>query len=203
MPEPFPLAQTRFESSLPMAFVAAANWSRNVGPQRKRNVVLHSMEWAEKGDTAEQCAAYFAGQKTTPEATRSSAHFCIDSNSIVMCVRPELVAWHAPGANQLGIGIEHAGFARQSAAEWRDDFSSKMLALSAKLCAELCQHFRIPVEFVDRTDLRAGLMGITTHAEVTLAFAKSTHMDPGVGFPMRDYLALVRSHTIASSGLEV
>jgi N-acetyl-anhydromuramyl-L-alanine amidase AmpD len=189
-----------FVLRLPHLTIPAANWQRNAGPQRKRWIVLHSMEAPEKGDTAESVAQWFGGLRgAAPEA---SAHYCVDNDSIVECLAAELVAWHAPGANQLGIGIEHAGFAKQTREQWLDAYGRAMLALSAKLTAALCQHFQIPVEYVDADDLRHQLTGITTHQQVSVAFGKSTHSDPGPAFPMRDYLDLVRAETDAGTGFE-
>lgn len=192
-----------FATRLPHAIVLATNWSRDVGPQRKNLIVLHAMECAEKGDSAESVGQYFQRQKTT-DAVRSSAHFGVDSNSIVQYVPAERIAWHAPGVNARAIGVEHAGFVRQSAAQWLDEYGKSMLALSAQLVAELCEHFQIPCEFVDAEDLRAGLTGITTHAQVTLAYPdKGSHTDPGPEFPLRWYLDQVRKHTANGAWAEV
>ena len=152
-------------------------------------IVLHSMEAGEASSTAENVAAWFAGSS----APMASAHFCIDNDSIVQCVRVRDVAYHAPGASRHGIGLEHAGYARQSPDEWADPYSAAMLARSAKLAAYLADLCGIPVEYVDREGLKAGKPGFTTHNEVTYAFRKSTHTDPGKGFPMDSYLDAVRA----------
>ncbi len=174
-----------------LPFIEAANWQRDVGPQTKRNIVLHSIECAEASTAAENTAKWFAGRLGV--APRTSAHACVDDDSIVQCVPWERIAWHAPGCNKQGIGIEHAGWARQTPEQWRDDYSRRMLQRSAWLVARLCAQFQIPVVFVDAGGLVLGEAGITTHAEVTRAFGKSDHTDPGVAFPMTDYLRLVRS----------
>jgi len=172
-------------------FMEAANWQRDVGPQTKRNIVLHCIECAEASTAAENTAKWFAGQRGP--APMVSAHACVDDDSIVQCVPWERIAWHAPGANRFGIGIEHAGWARQTAEQWRDDYSRRMLQRSAWLVARLCAQFRLPVVFVDAAGLLREELGITTHVEVNRAFKKSDHTDPGAAFPMADYLALVRS----------
>jgi hypothetical protein len=156
-------------------------------------VVIHTMEAIEKPTTATAVATWFAG----PSAPMASAHYCIDNLHVVQCVRDDDVAWHAPGVNHNAIGIEHAGYAKQSAAEWNDPFSAAMLELSAKLIAGLCMSYGLPIEFVDRVGLLAGKRGITTHAEVTAAFHKSDHTDPGAHFPMASFIELVRSYATA------
>lgn len=176
-------------------FVQATNWTRAAPAPRKLWVVIHAMEYPEKPDSAEWCARYFAGKEGP--APRASAHACVDSDSIVQCVAWDQVAWHAPGANREGIGIEHAGYARQGLADWQDLYSRQMLDVSAWLVAQLCTRFRIPIEFVAAADLRAREPGITTHAEVTRAWPdKGTHQDPGRGFPMGDYLRRVRHYAL-------
>jgi len=181
-----PAVTHRFNPSA-IPFVEARYWQRDVGPQDKKLIVIHCMEYPETATSTEWCAAFFAG----PDSPKSSAHYAVDSDSVVCMVQPELIAWHAPGANKHGIGIEHAGYARQSRAQWLDDYSLAMLMLSAQLSAHLCERFKIPARYVQGEQLRRGMPGITTHAEVSRTFELSTHWDPGPHFPMSDYLAWV------------
>ena len=170
--------------TIPM--VQARNYTR--GRSNAIDVlVIHTMESPEKPDTAESVAHWFAG----PTAPQASAHYCIDDNSIVQCVRDEDVAWHAPGANHNGLGFEHAGRAAQTAHDWSDAYSTKMLALSAELVAEKCKEHHIPVVWLQPADLRAGRRGITGHVQVSDAFKRSDHRDPGTQFPVEAYLELV------------
>ncbi len=149
-------------------------------------IVIHTMEMDEKGDTAESCARWFQNP-----IAKVSAHYCVDVDSIVQCVRDQDVGWHAPGANHDGIGIEHAGRAAQTGRDWSDDYSKKMLERSAGLVAELCRAYKIPVTWLYAADLLAGKRGITTHAAVSDAFKRGTHWDPGKNFPVERYLGLV------------
>lgn len=173
-----------------LPYLEAAHWSRNVGPVVKDQLVIHAMEWAEKGDTAEQCARFFHDQP--PEGkVKTSAHACVDDDSIVQCVPWDRIAWHAPGANKRGIGVELAGFGRQTLAQWADAYSVRMLDRAAWLVAELCRRHPIPIAELTVTGLITGKGGITTHARVSTAFAKSDHTDPGEHFPMSTFLDLV------------
>jgi hypothetical protein len=149
-------------------------------------IVIHDMEMPEKGDTAEACARMFS---TTDR--QASAHYTVDSDSIVNCVHDHDIAWHAPGANHNGIGIEHAGYARQTTGEWDDPYSRAMLTVSAALTAELCLKYGLPHVFVPAQGILRGLRGFTTHWEVSKAFKQSDHTDPGPNFPMAHYLDLV------------
>lgn len=172
-----------------MSFIQARNFTR--GRSNPIDVlVVHTMESPEKPDTAEAVARWFAGS-TAPQA---SAHYCIDSNSIVQCVQDNDVAWHAPGANHNGLGFEHAGRAAQGPAQWSDDYSTKCLELSAGLAARKCVEYRIPVVWLSVSDLLAGRRGITGHLQVSQAFKRSDHHDPGTQFPIERYLRLIRRH---------
>ena len=151
-------------------------------------IVVHTMEMDEKGETAENCAQWFRN----PSA-RVSAHYCVDADSIVQCVRDQDVAWAAPGANSDGIQIEHAGRAKQTGRDWSDPYSTAMLERSAQLVADLCATYKIPITWLYAADLVAGKRGITTHDAVSKAFKRGTHWDPGTGFPSERYLALVRA----------
>jgi N-acetylmuramoyl-L-alanine amidase len=169
-----------------MDFIQACHYT----PCPKRAVdllVIHDMEMPEKPDTAERCANFFAG----PNAPQASAHFCVDVDSVVQCVKLMDIAWHAPGANHNGVGIEHAGYAAQTPTDWADDYSEKMLQVSAALTADLCKEFAIPHAFVDAAGLLKGYRGFTTHWEVTKAWHQSDHTDPGPNFPIQHYLELV------------
>lgn len=171
-----------------MHFHQARNYTRGPRHCRIDLIVIHTMESPEKPSTAEDVAAWFAG----PNSPQASAHYCIDSNSIVQCVRDDDIAWHAPGANHNGLGFEHAGRAAQGRRGWDDLYSQAELHLSAELAAKKCHEFDIPPVWLHPSDLIAGKRGITSHANVTLAFHKSDHTDPGPSFPAAHYAALVR-----------
>jgi N-acetyl-anhydromuramyl-L-alanine amidase AmpD len=170
-------------------FVQARNYTKAQPGRGIRWIVVHTMEAPEKGATAENIAHYFATTRN-----KVSAHYCIDGDSIIQCLQTRDVAWAAPGANRHGIQLEHAGYARQSRADWLDDYSQRMLRLSAELCGRiLIPKFQIPAQFVGATGLKAGRPGITTHAAVSEAFGQSSHWDPGPAFPMDLYIKQVRS----------
>lgn len=173
-----------------MQFVQARNYTK--GPRRGpvRFIVIHSMESHETTKTAENVASWFAG----PSAPKASAHYCIDSDSIVQCVSEEDIAWHAPGVNADGIGIELAGRAAQSREDWLDDFGTRMLEHAADLIADICSRHDIPAEYVGAEGLRTKTPGLVGHVDATVAFGKvGGHVDPGPHFPWDHLLALVRA----------
>ncbi len=181
-------------------FRQALNYTRANRTEMKWGVI-HSMEGAESATKAESVSQWFAGENSRFPAPKSSAHYAFDCDSVVQMVREKDVAWHAPGANRYGVGFEHAGRARQTTAQWLDAFSRPMLMQSSWVMAAFCRRWNLPIVFVDRHDVSAGRRGITTHGEVTHAFKKSTHTDPGPNFPMEWYLACVReAHSILDPG---
>lgn len=178
--------------------IHAANFTR---VERKPNlIVVHTMESSEKPGTARAVARWFAG--ASGEAPQASAHYCVDGSEIIQCVEDNLIAWHAPGANARGIGIEHAGRAAQTAAEWDDLESNRILRRSAALVAELCLSYKIPTERIGPAEIKAGKPGICGHADVTAAFPDKGHghSDPGPNFPWDAYLIAVRAE-IRSPGV--
>ena len=153
-------------------------------------VMLHTMEATEKPTTAEAVARWFAGRSGTPP--RASAHYCCDDDSIVLCVDETDVAWACGGANRFGVHYELAGYAKQSAKDWGDDFSQTMLRRAAKQAAVTAARWGIPVVKIGPTEMRAGHSGFCGHIDGTKAFDKSTHYDPGPDFPWDDFLVLVK-----------
>jgi peptidoglycan hydrolase-like protein with peptidoglycan-binding domain/N-acetyl-anhydromuramyl-L-alanine amidase AmpD len=175
----------------PRVFIQAKNYGKGRTAQID-TIVIHTMEAAEKPDTAERVAQWLA----SPGAPMASAHYCIDADSVVQCVLDGDTAFHAPGVNQRAIGVEHAGFARQTPEDWADPYSQTMMRRSAALVASLCARHQVPIRFVDVDALKAGEPGITTHNAVSLAFRRSSHTDPGPGFPIHRYLAMVREYFV-------
>lgn len=174
-----------------ISFVQARNYTR-VSPTPPRAIdvlVLHTMESAEKPTTAEDVSFWFAGAN----APRASAHFCLDQDSTVQCVRESDVAWHAPGANHNGLGIEHAGRAAQTPEQWSDEASVLILERSALLAAKLAHKYKIPIARLDTAALQRKERGLCGHIDVTNAFPGPgrTHWDPGPSFPWALYLGLV------------
>jgi N-acetyl-anhydromuramyl-L-alanine amidase AmpD len=201
-------------------FVRARHYAV-AGRKRVDLIVLHSAEIGESLDGAEAIARGFARQRflhtcpackadnggapscpkcgTASRENKSSAHFSVDADSIVQSVRETDIANHAPGVNPVSIGIEMAGRARQTAAEWDDDFSRSVIARTAKLTAAQCKRWDIPIVFVPSDALLRWVRGITLHSAVSEAFKRSNHRDPGEFFPLQRFLDLVitYSHQVA------
>lgn len=149
-----------------------------------RLIVIHDMEVRESATTAETVARMFA---TTDRD--ASAHYCIDQDSVVQGVEVMDTAWAAPGANADGIQLEHAGYARQSRAEWLNDLGT--LRQSARLSAQLAARFNIPLRRLSTLQVKDGTSkGFVGHNDVSNAFRLSDHTDPGPNFPWDTYFAM-------------
>ena len=168
-------------------------------PRKIQYIVMHDMEAPEGVHTAENVAEYF---HTMTDGRQASAHFCVDEDSIVQCVQCKDVAWHAPGCNSNGIGIELAGYSRFSRKDWLNPQNLATLENAARLIAwVLHPKFHIDLKWVlEPADLvkhngDPSFTGITTHATVSKAFHKSDHMDPGDGFPYNEFMEMIRKNS--------
>ncbi len=168
-------------------FVESPNTTRATG-RAIDVVVMHTMEVAERPGAADICARWFASP-----ASQVSAHYCVDAESVIRCVREKDIAWHARGGNTASIGVELAGFASQTTRDWRDAYSTAVLERAAGLVADICRRRRIPLRWLVADDLRVGRRGLTGHSEVSKAYRKSDHWDPGDGFPIQVFVDEVRA----------
>lgn len=157
-------------------------------------VVIHDMEFPKKAGAAEWCANYFQN----PEHGKS-AHYAVDDQEVIQMVDEADGAWHTPGflggreINRFSVGIEHAGFANQTEAQWLDGYSKPELLRSAALVADICKRHNIPIRFLSAADLQAGeTHGITGHWQCTQASGSGDHTDPGPNFPWDWYIAEVK-----------
>ncbi len=153
-------------------------------PRTVRLIVIHSAEFPERENAAEGIARYFQN----PDKP-SSAHLCIDNNSIIQCVYDRDVAYAAPGCNSDGIQIELAGYGKQSESEWRDFYGIALLALASDAVAQYAIKFDIPLVHLTNAQLKAGKRGIIGHAQASAVYKRSDHTDPGEGFPWSYFLA--------------
>jgi N-acetyl-anhydromuramyl-L-alanine amidase AmpD len=171
-------------------FIQAANFTK-LWPQKRAVptlIIVHTMEAPETPHTALNVASWFAGMN----APRASAHYCLDDAATIQCVRESDVAWAAPGANNNGIHLEHAGYAKFGAADWANDYSKAMLERSAQLAAQIMKRYPIPAVHLTVDQLKAGERGFCGHIDVTNAFCGGKgHTDPGGSYPWDSYLARV------------
>ncbi|MFB6811000.1 N-acetylmuramoyl-L-alanine amidase [Streptomyces sp. NPDC056387] len=113
---------------------------------------------------------------------QASAHYIVGQDGrIEQMVRELDVAFHSGNRsmNERSVGIEHEGFVDRP-----QDFTDALYAASARLAADVCHRYGIPV---DRTH-------ILGHSEVPGA----DHTDPGPHWDWNRYLGLVRAELAAT-----
>lgn len=126
----------------------------------------------------------------------ASAHYVVDPNETVQVVYDSVVAYHAP-PNEHSIGVEMCDMpSTTNKARWKGKNHRKMLKRAAKLVAQLCLAYDVPIQKINAADLRAGKHGICGHVNVSHAWHETTHWDPGV-FPWRRFIRMVRKYAKA------
>ena len=148
---------------------------------------IHTMEAPEAGTTAESVARYLANP-----AVQASAHWCVDNNSRVRGVYDRNSAWAMPPVNGRSLNIELAGYARQTAKEWNDEYSQALLRNAAVCAARWCYKYDIPARHLTSSQIHEMNKGIVGHADVNAVFHASDHWDPGPNFPWSNFLVMVR-----------
>jgi len=156
---------------------------------RMRLIVLHSTE----GNTAAGAAGWFQSP-----ASEGSAHIVVDDEECYRTLPDDAEPWAAKNANHDGLHIELAGHALDdpktgALAYTREDWLSHgpMLSKAAGVIASWSKMYDIPLVFLDAEALKRGERGVTTHYEITKAYAKGMgHSDPGPEFPLDVFLPL-------------
>lgn len=172
--------------------VPASKTNYYIGRTRAiRVIVLHSMEAQESADTAEAVGRWFQNP-----AANGSTQVGVDSDSICRYVGDEHTVWGAKGVNADGLHIEQAGYARQTAAQWRDNYSLRTIENAAIIGAEWAIKYKIPVRWLTIAQIRDGkTKGFMTHHDSTIAFSvRGGHTDPGAAYPRGYYLERVAFH---------
>lgn len=149
-------------------------------PHKVRWVVMHSTEGGTALGVAEQFKTHDGGY----------THLVVDDKDCYRCLLNAAIPRGAPGANIFGFHIEQCGYARWSLVIWKKHRLT--LERAAFKAALHCHVFNISPVFRTASELKRGLSGITTHAEVTKAFGpKGGHWDPGLFWPRKLFMQKV------------
>lgn len=160
-------------------------------------LVVHTSEQSgETTGTAEALARYMETAGDRAGGYGSSYHAITDTDRILPCVPDNVVAFAASGGNAQGLHVCIPGKAAQTAAQWNDEITGAFLEQCAQWLADKATVYGIPLRKLNSNDVRAGLRGVCGHVEVSQAFKKSTHTDPGNNFPWTAVLA--RANQIAA-----
>lgn len=162
--------------------------SRGVRPDL---VVIHDTESVLDTSGADSGAENVARYQSTV-VRASSYHRIVDSSSDVLTLPDEAVAFAAKGANVRGL---HASLAMQTTAWETSDRETvyrrrRALERLARIVAEWCARYGIPVRILSRRQYLAGDSGIVAHADVD----PDRRTDPGRHFPWTTFLELVERH---------
>jgi N-acetylmuramoyl-L-alanine amidase CwlA len=180
---------TRFRPPSP-PYVGPAAHTSDGSNKPVRRIVLHSTVSPCEPGQARKVAGWFRNP-----ASRGSAHYVVDPTETVQVVFDSVIAWHAP-PNGQSLGIEMCEFPTTNKRRWDDRNHQLVLERTAKLTAQLCLAYDVPVWFRWAWMLRLGMRGITTHAAVSKAWRQSSHWDPGA-WPRRKFMKLVRANVRA------
>lgn len=148
-------------------------------------VVIHRAECPLKAGSARATARYF---QNGSGGRAASAHYVVDPIEVVQCLPENVVGYHAP-PNERSIGVELCGYTAVD--DWHTPEAKAMVRLAVDLVAGICRRWDVPAVYIDRTGLLANKRGITTHLDVSLAWHRTTHTDPGPGFAAGDFAAQV------------
>lgn len=189
-PKPIPPKAVPVKISAPAPDYIAARRTSDGDNKPIRRIVIHSTVSSSAAGTARKIARYFASTKA-----KGSAHYVVDAGEELQCVYDGVIAWHAP-PNAHSLGVELCDNPSQDVKRWDDDDHKAVLARAAKLVAQLCLAYDVPIRKLGKADLLAGKRGICGHVDVSRAFRQSTHWDPGA-FPWDVFLAQVRAEAAA------
>jgi hypothetical protein len=157
-----------------------------------RRIVLHGTVSPTERGGARKIAAYFRSA-----SAGGSAHYVVDPGEVVQSAYDSVICWHAP-PNANSIGLEFCDWVGGKdgkplpLSRWDQPGHKAMLKLAARLTAELCLAYNVPVRMVGSRGLKAGKRGICEHSDVSAAFKQSSHWDLGA-FPRRRFIRLVRA----------
>lgn len=94
-----------------------------------------------------------------------------------------MAPFHAPPLNEKWYGICIPGFARQTREEWLDELSDAHISGVAKFIVGVSIIDNFPTDRVNVIGLLAGDSGYCAHDDVSKAWGKTDHYDPGPNFP--------------------
>lgn len=179
----------------PVYLGPVAHWSSGNNKPPTRWVIHCTVSPCEVGG-ARDIAAYFRTQ-----ASGGSAHYVSDPSGSVQPAYDGVICWHAP-PNPNSIGLELCDPMRGRGKRWHDQDHQQLLEAAAKLTAQGCVFYGIPIKKLDAADLRAGKHGICGHVDVSEAWNQSTHWDPGPAFPWPLFMRMVRHQAAVIRGAD-
>ena len=159
-------------------------------------VVFHSMECPLQAGYA-RSLTHWALTPLSAGGPQASWHRGYGPDERVYFIPDELGAWHASEANVLSIGLEQAGYAAYTRAQWLTADGQRMLDGVAVDVAAICKRDGIPARWLTTAEVRAVLdggnrqiKGFCFHRQVD----PETRTDPGNGYPADVVLSKIKAH---------
>ena len=157
---------------------------RHPRTQKVRLVVMHVNVGPDAHAGAVSVAKYCQTQT-------GGYHEIVDDVQYVTTARDNEVVNGASGANEDGFHICMIGDATQTDAQWHDAFSVCTWTRAAARAHAACARLGVPMRLLSSAEVAAGHAGICGHVNVSEAYRKSNHTDPGPHFPWGDFMGQV------------
>ena len=132
--------------------------------------------------TAQGMASWFQNP-----SSGGSTQLCVDSDACYQPLPDLTIPWGAPPLNTTGLHCELAGYSAWKPADWLK--RQRMLQRAAWQYAKWSIKYDIPIRWLTAKQLKQltavpgkGKGGFTSHAEISKAWGKTDHSDPGPGF---------------------
>lgn len=156
------------------------------GPYRL--LVVHTSEGSEGPTSAENLCSFMTlpGDRTDPtDGSRygASYHYVTDTDRVFPATPDNIVAYAAAGANNDGIHICMPGKAAQTRDQWLDTVSRAYIRQLAAVMVDKGREHHIPLRPLAVIQIVAGQTGYCGHVDISNAYHRSTHTDPGSAFP--------------------
>lgn len=150
-------------------------------------IYLHTNEGPEQPGGASGLANYLLNN-----GSDGGGYHYVVGDVGVRIAEDDTIVWGAGGDNTHSLHLVFEGFAAQTPEQWKDAFSTKEIGLAVMVVASWCKMHNIPPEkFAPAAPGQAPTgRGIGEHA-YDHAPSSDGHSDPGFGFPIDGFIALV------------
>lgn len=150
--------------------------------------VLHDAETPLSNGYAASIARMFS---TT--TTQKSAHFMVDPAATFQLLDTGLTAWHCGNGNRRSIGVEQAGYAAFSRAQWMTADGIAQMNRVAALMQDIKRAHGIGLYWMTDQQLLNAYNGApggwATHDQCRRVLKGTTHTDPQPNYPFADVMS--------------
>jgi hypothetical protein len=157
-------------------------------------IVLHgTVSPCEEGGARKIAALFREGR------VKGSCHYVVDPGEVVQAAYDSVICFHAP-PNRNSIGIEMCDWVAAPPdrrkplpiTRWKRSNYARMMRHTARLTAELCLAYNVPMVMRSAKELSMGRRGVCEHDDVSRAWGQSSHWDLGT-FPRLRFIRTVRA----------